>query len=159
MILLLFLWPSFLHAQEVKTGASSTFHERTIESAQIFIKNDQNNLSAIGFIIVDTLVYVSISSPDGTAAPVHPNEQLLFVLDDYNVVTATLSDSRMFDEGKSYRHRYLISRSDLERLAINPVRRIRKYVTNRFTDMDMTTRTRERFMDLCRATLRHLYSR
>lgn len=145
---LLLLLPIFTQAQKIKMNGFDKFiQKRRVETFPITLKSGPAIQMSISFASIGAALYVQLSGTGIGTNIVSPDDQVIFLLDNDSTVTVKSTGLQTVDfttATSSYKHNYLLSLPDLERLGEHGWQALRKYHSEKFDDVYVTQEAGEK---------------
>lgn len=148
---LLFL-PLFSIAQKIKLNEYDKFiQQRRIESFPLTLKDASDVKMDITLIAIGTTYYVQLSGSGVGTNVISESDKVIFLLENDDTITVRSKGYQNYDitaTGNSYKHDYLLSLYDLERLSTHNLEALRKYHAKKYDDVYIPKENRDKVKKL-----------
>ncbi len=138
IVFILFL-PLISFSQKIKVNEYDKFlKKRRVESIPLTIKTEPKIKMAISFGSIGTSFYLQLSGAGLGATVIGEEDQLILLLDNDSTITLKSKGLQTYDVSatpNTYKHEYVFTLTDLEKLSRHNLRALRKYHSNDFEDV------------------------
>jgi TonB family protein len=150
--ILIFL-PLIAAGQKIRINEFDKFiKQRRIESFPLTLASAAQVKMAVSFSSVGPSLYMQLTGTGLGANRIEAEDKVILLLDNDSTITIKSKGYQGFDIGAnyySYKHHYIISYSDLVRLAKSRLQALRKYRAEEFDDVHITKEVSSQFKKLC----------
>jgi TonB family protein len=139
VIVFLFFLPLISFSQKIKVNEYDKFlKKRKIESFPLTIKTDPKIKMAISFGAIDSSLYLQLNGAGLGANVIGEDDLLILLLDNDSTINIKSKGLQTYDVSKTpntYKHEYVLTLEDLEKLSRYNMQALRKYHANEFEDI------------------------
>jgi hypothetical protein len=151
--ILLFSLTPILFSQKIKQDEVDKFtKQRRVETSNSLLKGGLRCGIYTYLRSVDTTYYLNIGGHGCAVGVVGSNDKAIFLLDNDISVSVSPTGVQSYDisdNSKYYNHQYTISRRDLDLLAKNKLKSVRRYTSEGYTDIDIPEKNSAVLMKQC----------
>ena len=160
IFILFLLFPFCALAQKIKVNEFDKFiRQQRVESFPVMIKDKSDIKLAVSLRSVGSSFFLLLSGSGIGTNVVGPDDQVIFLLDNDSTVVIKSPRLQTYDYSKAvntYKHEYLLTYADMQKLSQHNLTALRKYYTEKYDDIYIPKENVDKLKDLCKTFLEEL---
>jgi TonB family protein len=154
MLCVLLILPLLTLAQKIKVNEYDKFvKQQRVVSDPIDICSTPKMKLSVCLSAIGSNLYIQLIGAGAGAYRIEPEDQVIFLMDNDSTITVKSKGYQGYELGtttsSTYKHHYILTYSDLQKLSKNNLAALRKYHSDEYDDVNVPKETSNKFKLLC----------